>query len=114
MTIGVEVNLPWPPSVNRYYRTFRGRIIISKEGRDYRKQVQAPNKTEANFAGPVIVEIEAFRPDNRRRDLDNVLKAALDALTHMLIWEDDSQIVDLRIWWAAEKGGFLNVKVRAV
>lgn len=111
-TTGAEINLPWPPSVNRYYRTFRGRVIISKEGRDYRKKVKAPERTEAVFDGPVMVEIKAYRPDNRKRDLDNVLKVALDTLTHMLIWQDDSQIIDLRIWWAAEKGGYLNVKVR--
>lgn len=112
MATGVEINLPWPPSVNRYYRTFRGRVIISKEGREYRKNVKAPERTEAVFFGPVSVEIAAYRPDNRKRDLDNVLKVTLDTLTHLKIWDDDSQIMDLRISWAAEKGGFLNVKVR--
>lgn len=112
MAIGAEINLPWPPSVNTYYRTFRGRVIISKEGRDYRKKVKAPERTEPVFSEPVTVEITAYRPDNRKRDLDNVLKVALDTLTHMLMWKDDSQIQDLRIRWAIEKGGFLNVKVR--
>lgn len=110
---GVEIVLPWPPSVNRYYRTFRGRMIISKEGREYRQKIQSLVTAQATFTGPVAVEIKANRPDNRKRDLDNVLKASIDALTHCKIWIDDSQIVDLRIFWAEEKGGFLTVKVGA-
>ena len=31
-----EFELPWPPSVNGYWRTFRNRQIISKRGREYR------------------------------------------------------------------------------
>jgi len=115
MGIGViELDLPWPPSVNAYYRTFRNRILISKQGREYRKTVLEERK-KAPFEmlmGPVRVEIEAFRPDKRKRDLDNLLKASLDALTHAEIFEDDSQIIDLRIFWAAEYGGLLKVKVR--
>lgn len=110
----IELTLPWPPSINRYYRIFRNRILISRDGREYRKTVleQRRNAQTETLIGPVEVEIEAFRPDNRKRDLDNLLKAALDALTHAEIFEDDSQIADLRIFWAANMGGVLKVKVR--
>lgn len=108
----IEIELPWPPSVNTYYRTFRGRMIISKAGREYRDKVKQQNIGMAPLTGPLAVEIEAFRPDNRRRDLDNSLKATLDVLTHAHVWEDDSQIHDLRIFWAPEKGGKLLVQVR--
>lgn len=33
--------LPWPPSVNTYWRTFRGRMLISAHGRDYRVRAVA-------------------------------------------------------------------------
>ena len=35
--------------------------------------------------------------DRRRRDIDNIAKALLDALQHGGVYIDDSQIVDLRI-----------------
>ena len=111
-----EIVLPWPPSVNRYWRTYQGRMLISQEGRAYREAVTALliDRGVAPIKGKLIVEIEAWRPDNRVRDLDNLLKATLDSLTHAGIYNDDSQIVDLRIYWAVEKGGMLKVWLKEV
>jgi len=110
----IEFTLPWPPSVNRYWRTFQGRMIISQEGRAYREAVGEQiilQKAVCHFTGPLIVVIEAYRPDKRKRDLDNLLKATLDGLTHAGVYNDDSQIVDLRIFWANEVGGMLKVRI---
>jgi crossover junction endodeoxyribonuclease RusA len=114
---GVTLTLPWPPSVNKYWRTFQGRMIISAEGRSYRKAVADQvliQRGAKHYAGKLCVVIEAYRPDNRRRDLDNLLKAVLDGCTHAGVWEDDSNIVDLRIYWADTVGGMLKVKVSEV
>jgi crossover junction endodeoxyribonuclease RusA len=114
---GVTLTLPWPPTVNKYWRTFQGRMIISAEGRSYRKAVADQvliQRGAKHYAGKLRVNIEAFRPDNRRRDLDNLLKAVLDGCTHAGVWEDDSNIVDLRIYWADSVGGMLKVKVSEV
>ena len=112
---GITLTMPWPPSVNRYWRTFQGRMIISAEGRSYRKAVADQvliQRGAKHYAGKLRVQIEAFRPDNRRRDLDNLLKAVLDGCTHAGVWEDDSNIVDLRIYWANTIGGMIKVNVR--
>ena len=111
---GITLTMPWPPSVNKYWRTFQGRMIISAEGRSYRKAVADQvliQRGAKHYTGKLRVQIEAFRPDNRRRDLDNLLKAVLDGCTHAGVWEDDSNIVDLRIYWAESIGGMLKVKV---
>ena len=113
----IQLTLPWPPSVNRYWRAFKGRVIISAEGRAYRKAVADQvliQRGAKHYDGKMKVEIEAWRPDNRRRDLDNLLKAALDGCTHAGVWEDDSNIVDLHIYWAEHIGGMLKVKVSEV
>jgi len=113
----ITLTLPWPPSVNKYWRTFQGRMIISAEGRSYRKAVADQvliQRGARHYTGKLRVQIEAFRPDNRRRDLDNLLKAVLDGCTHAGVWEDDSNIVDLRIYWADSVGGMLKVKVSEV
>lgn len=110
----VEVILPWPPSVNSYWRTVKGRMITSKRGREYRSAVCAAIEMQnvERFGGVEIgVEIEAFRPDRRRRDLDNLFKAVLDALCHAGLYDDDSQIQRLTIYWGPNLGGFLKVRV---
>lgn len=110
----LNITLPWPPSVNTYWRNVNGRTIISAEGRSYRKYVMEQimlQRQQKHFDGPLRLTIEAYRPDNRRRDLDNILKAPLDALAHAGVYEDDSQIKDLRIYWADTVGGMLHVQI---
>lgn len=41
--------------------------------------------------------VEAFMPDKRMRDLDNLFKSLLDALVKAGVLVDDSVIDDLRI-----------------
>jgi crossover junction endodeoxyribonuclease RusA len=90
--------LPYPPSLNSYYRTVHGQPIISKAGREYRKSIILEiGNTGKSLPGRLKVEIHAWMPDKRKRDLDNVFKALNDALTHANVWIDDSQIDDLRI-----------------
>lgn len=113
----IDLTLPWPPSVNTYWRTFNGRMIISAKGREYREEVCSQimlHKKACHYAGKLRVVIEAWRPDKRRRDLDNLLKATLDGLAHAGVYEDDSQIVDLRIYWAPDIGGMLKIKIEEI
>ncbi len=114
-----EVTLPWPPTVNTYWRhKVVGRlatVYVSGVGKIYRKAVNnlvmeaAMVQRYLKQAGPLRVVIEAFPPDRRKRDLDNILKSLLDSLTHAGVWEDDSQIDDLRIYRSTIAG---MVKVR--
>ena len=47
--------------------------------------------------GRLTVTILAKMPDRRRRDLDNILKALFDAMTHAGVWLDDEQIDEIII-----------------
>lgn len=92
-------------------------MIISAEGRCYRRDVADQvliQRGAKHYTGKLRVVIEAWRPDNRKRDLDNLLKAVLDSLTHAGVWEDDGNIVDLRIFWAPSIGGMLKVHIQEV
>lgn len=118
--------LPFPPSVNAMWRTPRtgplaGRTLLSEDGRKYRKEVQRLATVHRwpthDATQRLAVRITAHMPDRRRRDLDNLLKGALDALTAAGVWADDSQIDVLSIERAGElhkAGGCLQVLVDAI
>ena len=95
----LEFELPYPPSVNHYWRRVGARTLISRGGRAFRQTVcsiLAAGKFEP-LVGPLEVDVTVYPPDRRRRDIDNVQKALLDALEHGGAYHDDSQIVRLDI-----------------
>lgn len=92
----ITLRLPYPPSINHYWRRVGHSTIISKEGRDYREAVMRLCE-DYRLDMRLAVLIEAVMPDRRRRDIDNITKALLDALTHAQVWGDDSQIDDLHV-----------------
>lgn len=73
-------------------------MVISNEGRAYRKTVAILCANLEPFSPDtrLRVSIKAHPPDRRRRDLDNLLKATLDALEGHA-FADDSQVDDLRV-----------------
>ena len=89
--------IPYPPSVNRMWRTYRGRILLSKEGRAYYDEctLGVASQRGGTMRGPVKVRLWVSPPDRRRRDLDNVLKPIMDLGTKAKIWDDDSQLVEI-------------------
>lgn len=95
--LAVTYWLPYPPTVNHYWKHWRGRITISPEGREYRNAVQAKCSLLKAMEGNLDVQIVLLPPDRRRRDADNTLKAILDSLQHAGAYSDDSQIVRLDV-----------------
>ena len=94
-----EFELPWPPSVNHYYRHIGPRVLISRDGRKYRETIISllgDQKIEP-FEDAVDLAVDAYPPDNRRRDLDNLLKCLLDSFTFGGLYLDDSQIKKITI-----------------
>lgn len=113
------LKLPYPPSINSYYGSRGGRPFIKREGREYRERVMeilVPAFHEyESYDGPLQVWIEVFVPDRRRRDLDNLAKALLDAVTHSGVWKDDSLIEDLRFRrCGVTKGGYVRLHISEV
>ena len=108
--------LPWPPSNNTYYRHARGRNYISDKGKQYATSVSdiiQQQNLAVKTPHRLSVTIYASPPDIRTRDLDNLSKGVLDALTKAGFWLDDGQIDGLRIERLEKrKGGGLLVVVR--
>ena len=83
--------------------------MISAQGLAYRNEVYAAvrqgHRQPPRLKGRLRVRVEAQQPTHRkdgrrdggRKDLDNLWKCLLDALTQAGVWGDDSQIDDLHI-----------------
>lgn len=91
---GIVLELPWPPSVNHYYKHVGPRVLISREGRRYRDRIASLIQASGvkKFTDCVSLVLELYPPDFRRRDIDNVEKSLFDALTFGGLYEDDSLI----------------------
>lgn len=102
---GEEVNvihlaIPWPPSNNVYWRHLaNGRTLLSAQGKTYCNAVWSVwlQHRQPHIQAPCKVTIEAYFPNEIRRDLDNLPKAIMDSLTKVGVWSDDSLVEDLRI-----------------
>jgi crossover junction endodeoxyribonuclease RusA len=111
----IELDLPYPPTVNTYYRHVGFSTLISREGREYRRRVESLCLAcgVRSLAGPLAVALDVHPPDGRRRDADNVQKPILDALQHGGAYGDDSQVKDLHTIMRDElPGGRVFVRIR--
>ncbi|WP_392738933.1 RusA family crossover junction endodeoxyribonuclease [Serratia ureilytica] len=106
-------SLPFPPSVNHYWYHAKGQHFISAKGKLYRAAVVAEIarlRLSIRFSGDIGLKVLAHPPDRRKRDLDNMLKAPLDALEHAGVLDDDNQIVNLHIIRCEKvQGGRLDI-----
>ena len=96
----VRYELPYPPSVNNYWHTSGKRRYISPAGKKFTEEV-AVNVYEQGYKrfGDKSLGISVMiHPRSKRRfDLDNTLKAILDALMKAGCYDDDSQFEYIEI-----------------
>lgn len=97
----IKLVVPWPPSVNNYWRMGNGRIHLNRESMNFRSATRQACKLQADrrrFEDDIELVIAARAPDRRRRDLDNILKALLDSLVSAGLLLDDSQVAALHVF----------------
>jgi len=111
------LKLPFPPSVNHYWRRNGNTVFISKAGKDFRVNVLAAVLEQQGkrkpLEGRLDVEMVLYRGDKRTHDIDNYAKSTLDALAHAGVFVNDSQVDKLTIIRGAVcKPGSMVVTIR--
>lgn len=110
----IELELPWPPSVNHYKKI--GRTVMTKSGKMYQSRINSPetklfyyevwlkikswnaiNRKNLPLRSTISMETYLYPPDKRKRDIDNPIKALLDSLVKAGLIYDDSLVSRLLI-----------------
>jgi len=129
---GLCLTLPYPPSVNAYWRStlvrikpknphdppYRAAVFVSTEGKTYRRRVReimAASPAAVPAGSRLAVHVLVNPPDRRARDLDNLGKGLLDSLTAAGVWADDC-LIDVLTFQRASvlKGGQVAVTITAL
>ncbi len=111
----ITLNLPYPPSVNNLFFNVPGRgRVPSTEYRAWQASadntIRQMNKPRIN--GPVEITMTFQEKDRRRRDIDNLSKAPLDALVRMRVIDaDDSSVLRrLTLEWGEVSGVKVDIR----
>lgn len=115
----IELTLPFPPSVNHYWRRTerRGRSALTDAAVKFHKNAETeifvqrvrPSET---ISGPVLVEMWLYPPDRRVRDIDNHKKGVYDALEKNGIILSDSLIrKEIADWMEVREGGLCRLRI---
>jgi crossover junction endodeoxyribonuclease RusA len=112
----IELDLPWPPSVNHYKKV--GRIVKTKSGKLYQQRVNTNDTKKYYFDVYMLykavkhaewlkfadsetisfdLRVYLYPPNESRYDIDNRLKVLFDSLTRAKVIKDDSQITRLYV-----------------
>jgi len=111
----VILTLPFPPSVNNYWRHGRnGNTYVSERGEEYRLKalIAVINAGKPRIDGRLLFECDVYPPNYRLRDIGNLNKSLEDALQACGVFKDDEQI-DRAIYTRREvrPGGLVVVRI---
>lgn len=91
----LNLTLPWPPSFNRIWRVFQGRILLSKAAREWKVAAAnaLPRGRVEPLQGRLVVTMQLCAPTSVKcYDIANREKIVADTLTEQRVWLDDEQV----------------------
>lgn len=117
----MEIQLPYPPSINSYWRSVARRAILSRRVGNYWEAVVAAVVDQLGFSdavlldGPVAVALSIVPSDRKRRDLDNLLKAVINPVVHShLIRATRTSATSIMSWTEPVAGGSVRLTVTPI
>jgi len=116
----INLELPWPPSINEYWKpgkTLAGRstMYMTPRAKLFRNDsiwlIKSQLRRYEPIPGALSVKI-VLTPPRNIGDIDNVIKPIFDALTHARVIGDDKQIKHMEVWIKpAVAPGFVRLSI---
>lgn len=113
-----RLSLPWPPKeLSPNYRGHWGPVASAKKKYRFAVRILAlqqpiPFIEDIVEDAPIFLEVEFYPPDNRPRDLDNMIasfKAGQDGLADA--WKVNDKRINCTYKVSQQRGGMVKVKV---
>lgn len=99
----IRYELPYPPTTNTLFANAGTSRVRASRYRAWAKE--AGNciivQGRKRIHGRVTLSIALVRPDRRRRDLSNTIKAIEDLLVSMAVIDDDSLVQRISAQWVS-------------
>jgi crossover junction endodeoxyribonuclease RusA len=112
----VELSLPFPPSVNALFFNVPGRGRVKTDtytGWENEAAWLLASQKPGRIVGDYEIEITAFRPDKRRRDLGNLEKGISDLLVSQRVIQDDRFAQKITLQWGSGGEGCRVILTKA-
>jgi crossover junction endodeoxyribonuclease RusA len=97
----IRYSLPYPPTTNNLFRNAGSRRVKTERYSSW--LIAAGNQMyvqgRKRISGPVSLSIALRKPDKRKRDISNTIKAVEDLLVSMAVIDDDSLVQRLSVAW---------------
>ena len=95
--LAYDLTVPYVPESKGRPRVFRGRGVTPQSTRKAENQVKVAFASiygvhPRRLVAPILIAMDFYMPDKRRKDWDNLAKLPQDALNGVA-YEDDSQIM---------------------
>jgi crossover junction endodeoxyribonuclease RusA len=117
--MAINLELHWPPSVNKYWkpRTIRGRtyVYLTNEAKQWRTDALWMIRQQLGQYKPLLGRLKVtvnLTPPRNIGDIDNYHKPLFDGLEHAQVFVNDRQIKELHTYFLpAVAPGFVRLAI---
>jgi len=110
----IKLKLSYPPTANHIWKSGGGRVYRSARYVSWQKtaMAEAIAQKPKPVAGAYHLNITAYRPDKRKRDVDNLIKVVSDFAQRAGLVEGDHLAQSVSARWAESEGDGIELEIK--
>lgn len=111
----LTLTIPYPPTINHYLKQGKWGRFLSPEAKAFKAEIKAlwfeMGMPRFSIVDKLKLEIYVYHPDNRKRDISNIIKIIEDALQDAGFYDNDYRICELHVYRMSEICGKCEIKI---